>query len=58
MQPGACGTGYRLIFGLRRIRVVIVEAVLNVQFGIRTSEDKWGHPVSLQFDRAIWLCLA
>jgi hypothetical protein len=44
MQPGTCRTGYRFVFGLGRIRVVIVEAVLNVQFGIRTSEDKWFHP--------------
>jgi hypothetical protein len=46
MQPGTSGTGYRFVFGVRRILVLIVEAVPNTHVGIRTSEDEWSHPRS------------
>jgi hypothetical protein len=45
MQPGACRTGYRLVFGVRRILVVIIEGVLNVKAGSRTGENESWHTV-------------
>ena len=43
MQPSACRAGYRLVFGVGRILVLIVEGVLNVQVGIRAGENERSH---------------
>jgi hypothetical protein len=43
MQPGTSWTGSCFVFGVGRILVFIVEAVLNAHIGIRTGENEWSH---------------
>jgi hypothetical protein len=44
MYAGASRAGYRLVLGIRRILVVIVEGMLNAQVGIWTGENERSHP--------------
>ena len=43
VEPGTGGTGYRFVLRVGRILVLIVEGMLNVEVGIRASENKRSH---------------
>jgi len=40
MQSSTSGTGYRFVFGVGRILIVIVEGMLNAHVGIRAGENE------------------
>jgi len=43
VEPGTGGTGYRFELRVGRILILIVEGMLNVEVGIRASENKRSH---------------
>jgi hypothetical protein len=47
MQSGASRTGYRLVFGIGRILIDVIEGVLNVQACFRTGENESRHRLDL-----------